>query len=157
MTDYPSLIEQYLAGPDLLEAAVAGLSREQLLARPVPGKWSTLEVVAHLADFEPVLADRMKRIAALDAPPLLAADENLYAVALAYHERDLAEELAVFRATRMQMGRILRALSPETFERTGVHSVRGPLTLGATLAMAVRHVPGHLKHVADKRAALGVD
>ena len=46
----------------MLREAVAGLSTEQVRARPVPGKWSTLEVVCHLADFEPIYADRMKLV-----------------------------------------------------------------------------------------------
>ena len=52
------LADQYLAGANSLREAVKGMSREHLTARPVPGKWSTLEVVCHIADFEPVLADR---------------------------------------------------------------------------------------------------
>ena len=58
----PAMIDAYLAGPAALRAAVRGMSREQLTARPVAGKWSTLEVACHLADFDPILADRMKRI-----------------------------------------------------------------------------------------------
>ena len=45
------LIDEYIKGPKLLREAVAGMTREQLLARPVAGKWSTLELIAHLADF----------------------------------------------------------------------------------------------------------
>ena len=45
-----SVIEAYLAGPRDLRAAVDGLSREQLASRPVPGKWSILEVVCHLTN-----------------------------------------------------------------------------------------------------------
>ena len=75
MTDYTQLIDNYLAGVNALRSAVRGLSREQLEARPVPGKWSTLEVVCHLSDFDPILADRMKRVIAEDRPPLLGADE----------------------------------------------------------------------------------
>ena len=41
-----SIIEAYLAGPLDLRPAVEGLSREQLVSRPVPGKWSILEVVS---------------------------------------------------------------------------------------------------------------
>ncbi len=43
---------------------MAGVSREQLDAHPVPGKWSICEVVCHIADYEPVYADRMKRVIA---------------------------------------------------------------------------------------------
>ena len=62
--DYPvnhdALIEEYLAGPGVLRRAVAGMTRDQLLVRPVPGKWSTQEVVCHLADYEPIYADRRR-------------------------------------------------------------------------------------------------
>src|SRR4029079_15974311 len=92
--------------------AVAGMHREQLAARPVPGKWSTLEVVCHLADFDPILADRMKRILAEDNPALIGADEQRFAAALAYHERDAEEELTIIERTRSQMARILRTLPP---------------------------------------------
>src|SRR5213592_1344693 len=105
---YESLINDYAAGPQALREAVQGMSREQILARPVPGKWSTLEVVCHLADFEPMFADRMKRVIAEERPTLLAADENRFAAALAYQQRDVDEEVAIIEQTRRQMARILR-------------------------------------------------
>ena len=70
------------------------MTREQLLARPIAGKWSTLEVVCHLADFDPILADRMKRIIAEDRPQLIGADENRYAARLAYADRDRIASIA---------------------------------------------------------------
>ena len=102
------MVDAYLAGVGAVRKAVAGLSREQLLARPVAGKWSTLETVCHLADFEPILADRMKRVIALDEPDLLPGDPGLFAARLAYDRRDVDEELAFLELTRRQMARILR-------------------------------------------------
>src|SRR6187431_2711932 len=98
------MIDAYVAGVGALRTAVAGMTREQLVARPIAGKWSTLEVVCHIADFEPILAERMKRIIALsaDVPLLLSADENYFVKELKYHERDVEEELAVIDATRRQ-------------------------------------------------------
>src|SRR5207237_6856627 len=89
MATLPQMIEAYLQGAQTLRQAVQGMTREQLLARPVPGKWSTLEVVCHLCDFEPVYADRMKRVIAEERPTLLGADEKKFAASLAYHERDV--------------------------------------------------------------------
>ena len=63
--NHDALIEEYLAGPGVLRRAVAGMTRDQLLARPIAGKWSSQEVVYHLADYEPIYADRMKRVIAL--------------------------------------------------------------------------------------------
>jgi hypothetical protein len=152
------LADQYLAGAAQLRAAVAGMTREQLLARPVAGRWSTLEVVCHLADFDPVLVDRMKRILALskDVPLLLVADENQYAAELKYHERDVEEELAVVESTRRQAARIIRALGPEQLQLTGNHSKRGLQTLEKVIQMATNHIPHHLPFIAEKRKALGV-
>ena len=42
--DYADLISGYCAGPQMLRAAVAGMTAEQLDARPIPGKWSTKQV-----------------------------------------------------------------------------------------------------------------
>ena len=154
MSKISALVDAYLAGVGQLRDAVAGLSREQLLARPIAGKWSTLEVVCHLADFEPVFADRMKRIVALERPPLAAADENRYAAKLAYHDRDVNEELAIIEVTRKQMARILRPLPDSVLERVGIHSERGPRTLADILTGATNHIGHHLPFISEKRAAL---
>lgn len=148
--------EQYLAGAAAIRAAVKGMNREQLLARPIPGKWSTLEVVAHIADFEPVLVDRMKRIIALgDTPLLLAADENLFVKTLGYQDRDIEEELAVIDSIRRQAARIIRSLKPEQLQLTGVHNKKGLVTLEKVIAMAINHIPHHVPFIAEKRKALG--
>ena len=71
MTDYTELINTYVAGPQLLRHAVSGLSREQFTARPVAGKWSTLEVVCPVSDCEQFFAERMKQTLAMSRPLLL--------------------------------------------------------------------------------------
>jgi len=149
-------IEAYLAGPQLLRKAVAGLSPEQLKARPVPGKWSTLEVVCHLTDFDPIYADRMKRVIADEKPTLLGADHEKFAAKLCYHDRDVNEEMALLENTRKQMARILRTLKPEDFERVGMHSEYGPKTLEQLLTTITNHVPHHVNFIEEKRKALGL-
>jgi hypothetical protein len=156
MMNFKELISAYLSGGEILRRTVAGMTREQLLARPVPGKWSTLECVAHVSDFEPVLAERMKRIISHDRPLLLVADENLFAETLGYHDRDLGEELALIDATRKQMGRILNVLPPDAGSRVGIHSFKGLVTLEAVLSGTVNHILHHSKFIEDKRKALGL-
>jgi DinB superfamily len=151
------LADAYLKGAADLRSAVEGMTREQLVARPVPGRWSTLEVVCHLADFEAVFAERMKRIIAFAETPLLvAADEQPFSKALMYHERDADEELALVEATRGQMARIIRRLSAEQLQRQGVHTVAGLVTLERVIQTAIDHVAHHLPFVIEKRKALGI-
>ena len=150
------LADQYLAGAAQLRAAVAGMTREQLVARPVAGKWSTLEVIAHLADFDPIYADRMKRVIAEDNPTITGASEQKFAAALQYHERDLNEELTIIEATRSQFARILRKLPDSALLRVGMHNERGPLTLEQMLGLITNHITHHLKFILEKRQALGL-
>jgi uncharacterized damage-inducible protein DinB len=154
MASLQPLIDEYLAGAKTLRAAVAGMTREQLVARPIAGKMSTLEVVCHLADFDPILADRMKRVIAEDNPTLVGADENRFLAALAYHNRDLEEELTIVERTRSQMARILRKLPAEALARTGTHNERGPRTLEQLLTGATQHIVHHVKFIDEKRRAL---
>ena len=147
-------IQEYLAGPALLRRAVTSLTPEQLTARPIPGKWSTLEVVCHLADYEPIYADRMKRVIALEQPILAKGDPPLFAARLAYDRRVVEEELALIELTRKQMARILSSLKPADFQRSGGHSRDGALTLGELLQRITAHIPHHVHFIEEKKRAL---
>jgi hypothetical protein len=152
--NHDALIEQYLAGPDRLRRGIAGMTIDQLLARPMPGKWSTKEVVCHLADYEPIYADRMKRVIALKEPELLKGDPGLFAARLAYDRRDVQEELELIALTRKQMARILRSLKPEDFQRKGGHSRDGALTLETLLERITAHISHHVRFIEEKKRAI---
>ncbi len=149
-----TLIDNYLDGPQLLRRAVAGMSQEQMIARPVPGKWSTLDVICHLADFEIVGADRIKRVIAENEPTLFGGDPAAFAARLAYHQRNAEEELLLIETIRKQVARILRTLKPEDFQRRGNHSEAGPLTLEALVQRSTGHIPHHVRFIEEKRKAL---
>ncbi len=149
------LMAAYERGIDDLRAAVAGMTKEQVLARPVPGKWSTVECVGHLADTEVFFTDRIVRTVAMDRPLLMSADEKLYIERLDYQAFDLEEQLALFTALRRHAARILRAQPAEAWCRTAVHSQSGLLTLRQLVWQAVRYLRHHLPFIAEKRAALG--
>jgi uncharacterized damage-inducible protein DinB len=149
-------IDEYLAGPQTLRQAVAGMSQEQLLSRPVPGRWSTLEVVCHLVDSDQAWIHRMKRVIAEARPLLIGYDESRFAAALAYQQRGLEVELALFDQARRQMARILRTLPAEAWTRDGVHNERGLISLEEHLQIEVGHVTHHVRFIAEKRRALGL-
>lgn len=153
---HQALIDQYLAGSEAVHAAVTGMNAEQLDAKPIAGKWSTRQVVCHLADFEPIYADRMKRVIAENCPTFFGGDPDTFAASLAYERRSVDEELAMLTAVRNHMATILRELKTADFERTGNHSEAGPITLEVLLRNIADHVPHHLHFIAEKRRALGV-
>ncbi|MFO0878336.1 MAG: DinB family protein [Gemmataceae bacterium] len=148
------LIAAYEQGIDDLQAAVQGMTRAQVQARPLPGKWSTLEVVAHLADSEIFFTDRIERTIALDRPLLMAVDEHGYIERLGYAHFDLDEQLALFTALRRHVTRILRHQPPEVWSRVAIHSETGQVTLRQLVLQPIRHLCHHLPFIAAKRAAL---
>jgi DinB superfamily len=148
------LIDAYERGIEDLRTAVAGMAPEQVVSRPIPGKWSTLEVVAHLAGTEIYYTDRIERTIAVERPLLIGVDERPYPSRLNYQGLDLAEQLDLFTALRRHVTRILRLQPPEAWQRVGVHSETGIVTLRQLVFQAVRHVRHHLPFIAEKRATM---
>jgi uncharacterized damage-inducible protein DinB len=152
--NHATLIDDYLNGPTHLREAIAGMTAEQLDAAPIPGKWSTRQVICHIADFEPVYADRMKRVIAEENPTMFGGNPDDFADRLAYDARDIADELQLIAATRRHTAAILRTLPPEVFQRTGNHSTDGPISLETLLSRITGHIPHHIKFIEEKRRAL---
>jgi uncharacterized damage-inducible protein DinB len=155
-TRFSQQIDLYLDGPVQLRRAVADMSAAQLQARPVPGKWSTLEVVCHLVDSEQAWCHRMKRVIAEERPLLIGYDESRFTATLRYHDHDLKTELILMEGMRAQMALVLRTLPESAWARTGVHNERGLITLEEMVQAEVEHVPHHIAHIIEKRRALGL-
>ena len=153
---HSDLIERYLRGAEILSAAVVGMDDEQLDAKPIAGKWSTRQVVCHVVDFEPIYADRMKRVIAENCPTFFGGDPDVFAARLAYEQRAVAGELQLLSAVRSHMAAILRELTAADFQRTGNHSEAGTMTLEGLLTNIANHVPHHINFINDKRQALGI-
>lgn len=150
------LIDDYLAGPAQLRRAIAGMTPAQLDAAPIPGKWSTRQVICHIADFEPVYADRIKRVIAEEQPLLMSGDPDEFAAKLAYAQRDLETELRLIEVVREHLAGILRTVTTETFQRTGKHSRDGLLSIETLLQRITGHIPHHVNTINEKRVALGL-
>jgi uncharacterized damage-inducible protein DinB len=150
-----SLIDQFEAGGAKVKAALAGLSRDDLLAVPVPGKWSIQQVIVHLQDSDLVAIDRMKRIIAEDVPLLIGFDENDFVKNLHYDEQSADLAAQTLDLARRQLARVLRKLPDAAWSRFGVHNQRGKITLAETLELYTKHLERHLGFVTEKRAKLG--
>jgi hypothetical protein len=128
-----------------------------MISRRITGRWSVLEVVCHLVDTDANIAHRIKRVLSEVRPVFDRVKPDLMLAALAYHDRDVEDELDTLDLTRRQIGRILRASPPEAWERTGVVGDRGDRTVRQMINGAVEHLAHHLGFVIEKRRALAID
>ena len=153
---HQELIERFWAGPARLRSAVAGMTPDQWVARPVPGKWSTLEVVAHVADFEVIGVDRVIAVLAETDPTLPGRDETQYAARLGYDQRDPEEQLQLIEICRRHVGHALQHQPDDAWNRRGIHTEAGPLTLLQLLERVTGHLEHHLRFILEKRQAMGL-
>ena len=66
-----TLIRQYKDGHRVVAEALEGAKDAELDARPAPGKWSSREIVHHLADSEMTSAIRLRLLVAADRPEIV--------------------------------------------------------------------------------------
>ena len=149
-------VERYAAGAQAPAQAVAGLTREQLISHPVPGRWSIQQVVLHLLDVDLIGSYRMKRLIAEDNPTFDLFDEVAFSRRLWYEEQDAAAAVEAFRLNRLLTADVLRRLSDDDFERVGQHGEVGSVSIGQLVRLYAHHVNHHMKFVHEKLAALGV-
>lgn len=144
------LLHEYAAGPQHLEQSLKGVTEEQLDHHPIAGAWSIRQVVCHLADSEIVYADRIKRVLAEENPLLFEADPNLFVPRLCGSNRTIEAELNVIKSLRSHMMPILLHLSVPDFQRTGRHSLDGPMTLETLVRRITSHIPHHIAFIRTK-------
>src|ERR1051326_3416305 len=151
---HPAL-DRYLAGATPPAAWIKGLSRDDLLAHPVPGKWSVQELVHHVLDSDLIASHRMKRIIAEDLPLLISYDETAFAARLGYDKMDAALACELFRLNRELTAQTLRAQPDSAFDRCGIHSQNGKVRLGDIIESYTKHLDHHAPFLVEKRKKLG--
>src|SRR5690349_13807992 len=130
-----------------IERLIGGVSSAALRERPAPGKWSVSDIVAHLADGEIVGAFRIRLILGSPGTPILAFDQDRWAVAGHYDRRDPHRSLEQFRVVREGNLALLASLDPEQWTEYGMHSERGQETIEHIVRLFAGHDLNHLKQI----------
>jgi uncharacterized damage-inducible protein DinB len=146
---------KYLAGEDpipvlfttvgRLQALVAPLSTERLVATPAPGKWSITEIVAHLADTEMVFAFRLRQTLAQNHPVIEPFEQNIWAERYAAY--DFASALTMFAAARNWNLKLLGTVTEPDQHRRTTHPERGTMTFWTLIETMAGHDIDHLEQV----------
>ncbi len=148
------LIRQYELGYEEVARALADFPREQLTARPIPGKWSACEIVQHLADSEMRAAIRLRQLLTEDRPVIQGYDQDVYAARLNYNERDIAPALEAFRGARATSAQLLAHMSDEDWAREGTHPEHERYTTDNWLEIYAAHAHDHAAQIRRLREAL---
>lgn len=150
-----SLIDQYVAGGQRLRTAYQGLTNQQLFAHPIADTWSLHQIAVHMMDSDLIGSDRMKRVACMDKPLLVGYDETGFSRLPGSEEIDAFEAIEIFDRNRKLTSLILRKLPDADFQRFGIHTEKGKLTLEQMVQTYVQHLEGHMVWIHKKRALVG--
>lgn len=153
MSEINDLLERFRRGAELVAVVCTGAAGPELDFKPSPEKWSIRQIVCHLADSEMVARGRMCRVIAEDDPALTAYDEKAWAEKLDYHRRKFSQALEMFRRVRGDNYELLKDLPEETYQRRGLHSEKGPMTLKDLLRIYAEHAEGHARQIKEAREA----
>ena len=127
-----------------MSVTLNGVSMETLSDNPVSGKWSAHDQLAHLARYHQIFLQRIDRILTEDAPEFpryRAEDDPEWPEWTGLPTPQLLARISSMRAKLMAR---LRSLSEEDFERTGVHSKFGEMSLSLWLEFFLVHEAHHL-------------
>jgi hypothetical protein len=151
------LVAQLASAPDQLDAALAAAPP----AAPAPSSsatsgetsgeadWTTSEIIGHLCDAARYWGARMRLAVYEDHPRLELFDQDAL-VRLAAYRYTPADALArEFRLVSASNVALLRGLRAEQWERVGVHSERGPLSVRAMAEIEAQHELDHAQALAS--------
>jgi len=149
-----ALIARYAAGYDEVTKALEGFPASGMTAHPIAGKWSAHQIVHHLADSESTSAQRLRRLLADEHPMIQGYDQERWADALRYEQRDLGPALDAFRAARATTLQLFPGMTEADWTRPGWHTESGPYTAETWLAIYAAHAHGHADQIRRLKAAL---
>lgn len=133
--------------PPKIARHISGVPRSFLLRRPLPGKWSIGEIIAHLADDELVGAYRIRRILEVPGGRIDSFDQNVWADSGRYQHRDPNRSLALFFILRQANLGLYASLSPAERRRFGVHAERGKESIERIFTLYAAHDLNHLRQI----------
>jgi DinB superfamily len=130
-----------------LNKAIKGLTAAQLKWRPQPAKWSIAEILAHLADAEIVASWRMRSVIGENGVTIQPFDQDSWASAFTYQDRDARKSLQVFRTLRENNLTMLKEIPKETWDNYGMHLERGKESIAHLARMFAGHDTNHVLQV----------
>lgn len=155
---FPEYVKRYMIAalegtPVVLNALLADLPADSPLwdARPEADRFTLREMVAHLADWEPVCRGRIVRTRTEDNPFLPNWDEDQAAIIGDYAHTNPHEALLWFAERRADTVAVLKSLSDEEWSRVARRENVGELSIQTQISLIVAHDGYHNRQAAEYR------
>ncbi|HEY3783221.1 MAG TPA: DinB family protein [Fimbriimonadaceae bacterium] len=143
------LVSSLNLAPAIYERLLAKIPPAKLDEATAEGRFSPREVIAHLADWEPIFLARLHQTLQKPGSTLEIWDENEMAVAHEYSMTEIPEQFARFREARAATFEFVRGLSTLDWDSSAVHPERGNLTVRDQIGMLLGHDVYHIDQLSE--------
>ena len=154
----PPYIRKYLidealsATPGIITRFCKGIPEHIADQNQGPDYFTLREVLAHLADWEPIWLERIQRIVQEDSPVLPNIDEGDMAVQNAYATIPVETSMENFTTGRAALTAYLASLPIDAFERSGIRPEVGTITIKDIATLVLAHDTYHIAQLAQYTA-----
>jgi hypothetical protein len=138
-------IDAIRALPQQLEAMVLPLSDAEL-DKQFESEWTVRQIVHHVADSHMSANFRFRKPLTEIRPELMVYDQEAFAL-LPDYRLPIAPSLEIIRGMHVRFVALLEALSEEEWQRTGVHSDWGEVTVEEVARRYAEHGQIHLDQI----------
>ena len=150
----PPYIRKYLidealsATPGIITRFCKGIPEHIADQNQGPDYFTLREVLAHLADWEPIWLERIQRIVQEDSPVLPNIDEGEMAELNRYATTPVEVSLEKFATGRAALTAYLTSLPTDAFERSGIRPEVGTITVKDIATLVLAHDTYHIAQLA---------
>ena len=145
-------IAKYRRQADEMEKFLSNCPAAAVGWPPGAGRWSILEIAAHLADAELLASARIRRVITQDRPEMHGYKQELWAQSLAYRLQNIEAVSARFVLLRRENAALLEMIGEEVWRLKGRHDEYGELSLRELIEDYITHTA---KHLDQMRSAAG--
>ncbi|MCU0480643.1 MAG: DinB family protein [Anaerolineae bacterium] len=109
--------------------------------------WTVLEVLCHLRDYDVIFHERATRILNEDKPTFVPRDHEALVIENAYNQQNLQAALAELNASRANFIAFFESLTPEQWERAGIHPEYGDFPMTRSAMQVGTHDANHIEQI----------
>jgi len=127
-----------------ITSIIIKLNDRQIQQHHIKGKWSIHEHIAHLAKYQPVFIDRIRKILMMDDPefaPYDAEQDDGFEIYCAFTTYELLKKI---NTDREIIYNLVTKLPPDKLDRTGTHQKYGTMNMLEWTEFFLLHEAHHL-------------
>lgn len=127
-----------------ITSIIIKLNNRQIQHHYIKGKWSIHEHIAHLAKYQPLFIDRVRKILLMEDPVFelyRAEDDDGFEIYCALTTYELLKKISIDREIIYDL---ITKLPPDKLERLGTHTTYGKLSVLQWCEFFLLHEAHHL-------------